>query len=159
MGASVTQAKDRQILAAAADLLLREAGRDPRFASKQARLAKIKTRRRRAQKAVDREAERECAAVARAEARQGVYVIGAPGHPVKIGIAKCANSRLQTLQTGCPEKLKVYLFLDVPAGMALAAEKACHDRLADQRLSGEWFSVDWRDACAAVREVVEGSAP
>lgn len=83
---------------------------------------------------------------------QGVYVIGAPGHAVKIGIAADAYSRLKSIQTGCPERLRVYHFVEVDD--ARSVERECHRRLSDKRKSGEWFDLDWRDAVRVVREVV-----
>lgn len=86
---------------------------------------------------------------------QGVYVIGATGYPMKIGIAADVRKRLATIQTGCPEKLRVYLFLDVPSGSARLIEQECHQRLAAHRKNGEWFAVDWRDAVQMVRTVAQ----
>lgn len=84
---------------------------------------------------------------------KGVYVIGAAGHPVKIGITASIESRLHTINTGSPVRLKVYLFLDVPPGCAREIEKICHFRLHDYRVNGEWFDLDWREAVDMVRKV------
>lgn len=89
---------------------------------------------------------------------QGVYVIGAPGHPVKIGIAADVTKRLSTIQTGCPERLKVYLFLGVKPGTARAIEQECHRRLAAHRQTGEWFAMDRREAVSVVQAVAASVA-
>lgn len=86
---------------------------------------------------------------------QGVDVIGAPGYPTKIGIAIDPDSRLRTIQTGCPERLKLYLFHRCPPGLARVVEQECHLRLADCRKSGEWFAVEWRDAVQMVETVAQ----
>lgn len=85
---------------------------------------------------------------------QGVYVIGAPGLPVKIGIASNVTSRLSGIQVGCPERLRIYLFIDALDGIARDVERECHRRLDQYRVSGEWFNLDWRDAAEMVRKVI-----
>lgn len=91
---------------------------------------------------------------AKPEARpQGVYVIGAESHPVKIGIATDVHARLKGIQTGCPEHLRIYHFAEVEPGAAREIEKRCHHRLAPHRKSGEWFDIDWREAVAVVRSL------
>jgi hypothetical protein len=85
---------------------------------------------------------------------KGVYVVGAPGFPVKIGIAKDVERRLPAIQTGCPAPLKVYLFQDgLPSGAARQIEKMAHRILHDRRMAGEWFDVDWREARALVQKL------
>lgn len=64
------------------------------------------------------------------------YVIQAEsGGPVKIGRTdKPVETRLKSLQTGNPEKLRIiYVF------NGDWYEKHIHDRFADRRLVGEWF--------------------
>jgi hypothetical protein len=85
-------------------------------------------------------------------ADQGVYVIGAEDHPIKIGIAKNIRHRLSGIQTGCPVPLQVYCFLAAPEGLAREVERACHDKLLNYRLSGEWFDVSPERAIEVVRE-------
>lgn len=65
-----------------------------------------------------------------------VYVIqGAPGTPIKVGLAKDPVKRMATLQTGYPWDLRLlYVF---PADRGL--EQRLHVDLAEGRLRGEWF--------------------
>lgn len=96
-------------------------------------------------------------AVPRPAREQGVYVIGSAGGSIKIGIASDVSKRLHGLQTGCPDKLKLYYWTDLlPAGAAREIEKACHARLSSQRITGEWFDLQWRDAVSLVRSMASG---
>jgi len=79
-----------------------------------------------------------------------VYVIGAEMGPVKIGIAADVSQRLASLQTGHPQKLKVYFHASAPD--AVAVERACHRDLGQHRMSGEWFDVSWDVAASVVRK-------
>lgn len=85
---------------------------------------------------------------------QGVYVIGSAGEPIKIGIAKNADQRCRYFQTGHPHRLRVYAHIPVQPGRARDVEVACHKRLSDYRLSGEWFDYDPYDAIDLIRAVV-----
>ena len=67
-----------------------------------------------------------------------VYLIGSQGH-VKIGIAIDVRSRLSTLQTSSPLKLK--LLKSWKSVNALASEKMLHKKFAKFRQSGEWFQL------------------
>ena len=64
-----------------------------------------------------------------------IYFIRAPG-AVKIGMAKDANRRLTVLQTSHPDNLE--LVATCEGGRALETEY--HQRFADHRIRGEWFS-------------------
>lgn len=65
-----------------------------------------------------------------------VYFIQAViGGPVKIGTALNPWVRMTELQSGNPEKLRLIAVMH--GGSKL--ERACHTRLADDRLRGEWF--------------------
>ena len=70
-----------------------------------------------------------------------VYVIECNGY-YKIGIAYDIKSRLSTLQSSCPYKLKLiaveHLSSDEKARMS---EKHIHNLLKDHRVRGEWFDV------------------
>ncbi len=52
---------------------------------------------------------------------------------IKIGKANQVYRRLQTLQTGSPEKLRILMTLPTDA------EKTYHMQFADSRVHGEWF--------------------
>lgn len=78
-----------------------------------------------------------------------VYVISAPGHPVKIGIAKDPERRLAELQTGSPHRLMIHFTASVSNGRGV--ERACHMTLSANRLEGEWFDVTPDRAIEVVR--------
>lgn len=82
--------------------------------------------------------------------KSSVYVIGAAGHPVKVGVAKCVTSRIADLQTGCHFQLRAYHAHEVPEPLALKVERRAHELLAASRLHGEWFDVRPEDASTAV---------
>jgi hypothetical protein len=86
------------------------------------------------------------------ETQQHVYVIGAKGGAVKIGIARDVEDRRRTLQTGSPHQL--ITAFSVPHARALQVEQLAHQLLADRRLSGEWFNADPERAVAAVWEAI-----
>lgn len=71
--------------------------------------------------------------------RQRVYVVGAVGHPTKIGIAKDVDARLAALNTSSAVRLRAYFHVEVDD--ARATEAAAHRALADYRLNGEWFDI------------------
>lgn len=64
--------------------------------------------------------------------------------PVKIGIARCVDSRLASLQTAHPYPLEVVA--TIPRG-GRPKERELHKRFADYRLNGEWF--EWSDEMEA----------
>lgn len=87
---------------------------------------------------------------------QGVYVIGTASGPVKIGIAVDPERRLKELQTGYPQKLTIFDFVgELPAGAARRVEQECHRRAHAQRMTGEWFDMDWEDASALMRDTLQ----
>lgn len=55
---------------------------------------------------------------------------------VKIGCAVSVGDRIRTLQTGCPEPLRVLLV--IPNG-SLKLETAFHKKFKQNRILGEWF--------------------
>jgi hypothetical protein len=69
--------------------------------------------------------------------REIVYVVGY-GRYVKIGRTKGLRERIKKMQTSAPEKIAVYAVFDGGADL----EKRLHERFADYRLNGEWFSRD-----------------
>lgn len=99
-----------------------------------------------------------------AETSTKIYVITAPGHPLKIGIAKEPEKRRGELQTGFPHRLSVWFTLEVPASMARAIERECHQRLSHCRLKGEWFDATVEEAIVTIeltaksRQSVAGDA-
>lgn len=82
-----------------------------------------------------------------------VYVIcEAGGHPpVKVGIARNPNRRLELMQTYSPVKLSLHStvwFND--RRLALDAERQAHEGLEVYRVHREWFQVDPDDALLTI---------
>ncbi len=68
---------------------------------------------------------------------------------VKIGCAVSVLKRIQTLQTGCPEKLRVILTIQNGSRFL---ENHFHKRFKKSRITGEWFEYE-PDIANYVREV------
>lgn len=69
----------------------------------------------------------------------------------KIGVAGSPSSRLISLQTSHPEKLRFVSLLWVPTSVvAYKIEKHMHGVLGSHRLSGEWFKVSPREASKTI---------
>ena len=84
-----------------------------------------------------------------------VYVVaGNPAGPCKIGIAGSAKGRVSALQTGNPERLRVWAV--VRALKPEALERAAHSVLRGHHLTGEWFSVSVGHAVATLNDLVAG---
>lgn len=88
-----------------------------------------------------------------------VYVIGASGFAVKIGIAQDVEKRLAGLQTGCPHKLRIFFTVEVEGCFARPIERECHEALRKKRMQGEWFKVTAAEAIAAVETIVRRFHP
>jgi hypothetical protein len=87
-----------------------------------------------------------------------VYVIGAEGGPVKIGIARNPHHRLATLRTAAPVPLRLAHIEEVEEETAAHIERQAHRSLAAHRLQGEWFATTVaiaRDAIQQAREATE----
>ena len=115
-------------------------------------------------KKVKRSASRRTCGLLNAEARAvtptaeaprktSIYVIGAVGHPVKVGIADSPRSRLSELQVGNPTDLRIYLTREVLLSDARSIERECHQRMSCHHLRGEWFARTPEEA-EAVLELV-----
>lgn len=63
------------------------------------------------------------------------FIYCAAQRAIKIGVADDPAARLQSLQTGCPDRLT--LLVVIPGGRP--EEAALHGRFKDIRLRGEWF--------------------
>ena len=62
--------------------------------------------------------------------------------PVKIGIAKNPESRIETLQTGCPFDLRLITKIERPSRKAAHdLESFIHDKFKKYRMNGEWFKL------------------
>lgn len=92
------------------------------------------------------------------ESESCIYVIGAPGHPVKVGFARNVANRIRAIQTGFPHPLRLYLAVRVDEREARLLERRCHDALRPKRLNGEWFDVPAAEAMRIVREIAAPAA-
>jgi hypothetical protein len=88
-----------------------------------------------------------------------VYAISDGHGNMKFGVAKDIPNRIKTLQTGNAHPLQllfeVQCFCTVACEASWAAhqvETDIHKRLQDQRMTGEWFAVDYEDALQAMAE-------
>lgn len=91
------------------------------------------------------------------EARSNIYAVGYGGY-VKIGLSREVKARIQTLQTGSPERLVQYAAVPVPVSLARRAEALAHHALSAKRAEGEWFSVAPEEAAAAIAKAAEDAA-
>lgn len=87
-----------------------------------------------------------------------LYVIGwDPAGPVKVGVSVNPASRVRSLQTGCPYKLRVLATGHVAHKAVLRGyaarevEAYAHRQLAAKRLEGEWFDMNLDDVLQAFR--------
>jgi len=85
--------------------------------------------------------------------KQNLYVIGegTGSGVVKIGKSADVQSRLTSLQTGCPVRLQI-LHVESDAG---ELESWLHDQFAQYRQHGEWFNFGANDPVATVRVAIE----
>lgn len=68
-----------------------------------------------------------------------IYVIRSENGKYKIGKAQDVNKRLQSLQTGTPEKLE--LVLTIKTSNKNVLETICHRQFSSKKIRGEWFSL------------------
>ena|SRR2546425_11871577 len=82
--------------------------------------------------------------------RAGVYLIGSHEHGwYKIGRSNNPKMRLNTLQTACPFALELIRFA-VPNCGAKQVESRLHHLFSDNRIRGEWFSLNQDEVGEAV---------
>lgn len=62
------------------------------------------------------------------------------GGPIKFGVAKNPAERLRELQTGCPERLRLLVSVNIQH----RCERIIHGWLREERVRGEWFSPGWK---------------
>jgi hypothetical protein len=83
-----------------------------------------------------------------------LYVIAPANHeagPCKLGISHDPSARLQQLQTGHPELLKVYHQEPASAENVKILERLLHRDINYLRQRGEWFKLSVEDAITHVR--------
>ena len=69
--------------------------------------------------------------------------------PSKIGVSTNPGTRFGTLQTSCPNQLKLFRTFRLPSRkIALDIEDCFHTTHKTERLQGEWFDVSPHDAAA-----------
>ncbi len=77
-----------------------------------------------------------------------VYVLSASNGLYKVGSSRRLDSRLSSLQTGSSEPLTIIHTINTTGYTHRATETALHRRLADKRVSGEWFRLSDADIVA-----------
>lgn len=83
-----------------------------------------------------------------------VYIVSAGPQLHKIGIAIDPMKRMSTLQTGSPNPLRLAWHQKVPTAIARRAERLAHARLQPELSLGEWFTVSFYEAVAALRTAI-----
>lgn len=86
-----------------------------------------------------------------------LYVIAAEAHPhgpCKLGVSADPDQRLRRLQTGHPDRLRVYHREPVDADKVKTLEKLLHRDLHHTRQRGEWFALPVADAVLHVQFTV-----
>lgn len=89
-----------------------------------------------------------------------IYVlatIGKAGNcsPVKIGIASNPEKRLASIQTACPNPIRLQTFFGpMDRDLARAIEHEVHHYSAKRKLHGEWFDHDPAEAVGLVEDVI-----
>lgn len=73
--------------------------------------------------------------------------------PCKVGITNDPKRRLRELQTGNPDRLRIWLCIRIQSEVIGEVERAIHDDLKPLRLTGEWFDLTVEEAVVAVRRV------
>lgn len=73
--------------------------------------------------------------------------------PIKIGVAKNINRRLDSLQTANPEKLEVIASIKCSnRAEAYNIESYLHEKLKNRRIRGEWFATCMRRVDKAMKK-------
>lgn len=86
-----------------------------------------------------------------------VYIIATmlndgPAAPVKVGIANDPFSRLKSVQTGNPHRLRLLAAIAVPdRSIAVELERAFHSVMDQYRMHGEWFNISPAHASDSLR--------
>jgi DNA-binding XRE family transcriptional regulator len=83
-----------------------------------------------------------------------VYIISNGLGANKVGISKNPSNRLASLQTSSPSRLTLVYHKEVPAGMALLAEKIIHKKLEKYNIGFEWFSAEIQTIILVIENVV-----
>jgi len=85
-----------------------------------------------------------------------VYAIGNEDGPVKIGITNKLGGRLRAIRTGCPIPIEIIHAAKMPSrSRARRMEAVIHAAYRENRLCGEWFSIDADQAWEAIDTAIE----
>lgn len=84
-----------------------------------------------------------------------LYVFGA-GEFVKIGKAKCVDSRLRTQQVGCPITMCILTERKHPRNKIYDIEGNWHVRLRKYHVRGEWFKLPPRIQPVVIKMISQG---
>ena len=85
----------------------------------------------------------------------GLYIIGNKHQRIcKIGVSDNPQKRLRTIQTGCPYKVELLLYIKE---LSYDSEKEYHKRYSKYRMQGEWFMIkgELRDLIYSCKEKPE----
>jgi hypothetical protein len=107
-------------------------------------------------KAHHRQQEKIQAQIRKAEGKpaipEKIYLIETPDHQYKIGVSIHPKSRLRSLQTSHPQKLR--LIHTFPAEPGKEAEDKLHRFFHHERLEGEWFALSEQQR-ACIEQITE----
>lgn len=89
-------------------------------------------------------------------AKKCAYVLEMDNGTVKIGVTQDFDRRIKEIMNGSGmEIFRSYQTEQMNSKTAFEVEKAGHKTFADKRKRGEFFKVEFDDACAALREYSE----
>jgi predicted GIY-YIG superfamily endonuclease len=94
--------------------------------------------------------------------RTSVYLAKRADGAIKIGVSRNVEKRIATIRYGqcvgsCPSTELIHSIELPTAEIAYSVEKQLHDYFANDRLTGEWFSIDQLAAIAKLKELVNNS--
>lgn len=82
----------------------------------------------------------------------GEYLYAAKfGNRIKIGMTKTPKNRAEQIQNACGIKLNI-IGVFGRFSNAVTIEKYIHHIFNEKRLYGEWFNIDFNDACIELRK-------
>lgn len=85
---------------------------------------------------------------------KSVYLMQA-GNSLKIGVSSNPHERVSSVQTGCPDKVRV-VFIYATEDNAKEVETMMHIRFAPSRKFGEWFDISILDLAKSLLRGLAG---
>lgn len=79
-----------------------------------------------------------------------LYVLGAEGGPYKVGYSVNPIARVEQLQTGHYDELKLWALSQTPSGVGMWVEEQVHRALDSVRVRREWFSTTLDNILAVI---------